>query len=116
MPSTTPDETQLAEGLNPAEAIGLLDDICREADLGVRLEQISRRFLGRPYVEGSLGGGADVPEVLRITLEAFDCVSYLEAVLALACSATLNAFVVTVRRIRYEREEIDWFHRNHYMT
>jgi len=116
MPSTTPDETQLAEGLNPAEAIGLLDDICREADLGVRLEQISRRFLGRPYVEGPLGGGADVPEVLRITLEAFDCVTYLEAVLALACSATLNDFVVTVRRIRYEREEIDWFHRNHYMT
>ena len=116
MPSTSPDETQLAEGLNEAELVGILDDINGEGDLGKRLERISKRFLGRPYVEGSLGGGAEVPEVLRITLEAFDCVTYLEVVLALACSATLNEFVSMIRRIRYERGEIDWSSRNHYMT
>jgi hypothetical protein len=116
MPRTSPDETQLAEGLNPAEAIAILDDTSGEADLGKRLDQISSRFLGRPYVEGSLGGSADVPEVLRITLDAFDCVTYLEAVLALAYSATLSEFVSTTRRIRYQRGEVDWFHRNHYMT
>jgi Protein of unknown function (DUF1460) len=116
MPSTTPDQTQLAEGLNEAELVGILDDINGEGDLGKRLERISKRFLGRPYLEGSLGGAADVPEVLRITLEAFDCVTYLEVVLALACSGTLNEFVSTIRRIRYERGEIDWSRRNHYMT
>jgi hypothetical protein len=116
MPGTTPDETQLAEGLDPLEANAILGDVSSDADLGMRIEQISRRFLGRPYVEGSLGGGVDVPEVLRITLGAFDCVTYLEAVLALAYSATLSEFVSTIRRIRYQRGEIDWFHRNHYMT
>ena len=115
MPSGLPDKTQLAEGLNPAEAIAILADISGEADLGKRLEQVSNRLLWRPYVEGSLGGGPGIPEVLRVTLEAFDCVTYLEVVLALACSGTLNEFVSTVRRIRYERGEIDWLHRNHYM-
>jgi hypothetical protein len=116
MPSATPDETQPAEGLNPSEAIAFLDDISGEADPGNRVEQISRRFLGRPYVECPLGGGVDLPEALRITLEAFDCVTYLEVVLALTCSGTLNEFVSTVRRIRYKRGDIDWLRRNHYMT
>ena len=116
MPGTTPDETQLAEGLNPAEAIRLLDDISSEADMGKRLEQISGRFLGRSYVDNPLGGGPGLSEVLRITLEAFDCVTYIEHVLALACSDTLNEFVSMVQRIRYAHGKIDWSHRNHYMT
>jgi D-alanyl-D-alanine carboxypeptidase/D-alanyl-D-alanine-endopeptidase (penicillin-binding protein 4) len=113
---SSPDDAQRPEGLNSAEVIGILDDTTREADLEARLEQISQRFLGRPYLECPLGGGPDLAEELRITLEGFDCVTYVEHVVALACSKTLNEFVSKVRRIRYEAGEIDWSRRNHYMT
>jgi hypothetical protein len=109
------DKTPVPEGLDVVEAAEILKDISGERDLKARLEFVSKRFLGRPYTELPLGGGPDVSEVLRITLEAFDCVTYFEHVLALACSATVSDFVSAVRRMRYERGEIHWVHRNHYM-
>jgi hypothetical protein len=110
------DETPIPEGLDVVEAAEILKDVSGERDLKARLENVSDRFLGRPYIERPLGGGPDVREDLRITLEAFDCVTYFEHVLSLACSSTVSEFVSNVRRMRYERGEIDWFHRNHYMS
>jgi len=109
------EETPIPEGLDVVEAEEILKDTSGERYLKVRLEYVSERFLGRPYAERPLGGGPNVREVLRITLEAFDCVTYFEHVLGLACSYTVGEFVSNVRRMRYERGEVDWFHRNHYM-
>ncbi|MEK6320534.1 MAG: N-acetylmuramoyl-L-alanine amidase-like domain-containing protein [Acidobacteriota bacterium] len=103
-------------GLDPAEAGRILTCADAETDFGERIGRISEFFLGRPYVEGSLGGGPDLPEELRVSLEAFDCVTYIETVLALARTQTTDEFVDTVRRIRYKDGRIDWFHRNHYMV
>jgi len=109
-------QTPISEGLDVVEVAEILGGISGERDLKARLENVSERFLGRPYVERPLGGGPEVAEVLRITLEAFDCVTYFEHVLALACSTTVTDFVSAVRRMRYEGGEIDWAHRNHYMS
>ena len=49
-------------------------------------------------------------------MKAFDCVTFIETVLALARSQTINEFVDTVRLIRYEGGEISWGCRNHYMV
>lgn len=103
-------------GLDAAEAESLLKAAAGEADLGKRLDHISGLLLGRPYVEGALGGGPQLPEQFRIALGAFDCVTFVETVLALAIARTIEEFVDTIRRIRYKEGEIDWFCRNHYMV
>jgi hypothetical protein len=102
--------------LDLAEASRILTDVYEETGFGERIASISQYFLGRPYVEGSLGGGPDLPEEFRVSLEAFDCVTYIEVVLALALAQTTDEFVNEIRRIRYQDGEVDWFHRNHYMV
>lgn len=102
--------------LDRAEAGRILKDAGGETDLGKRIDRISELFLGRPYAEGSLGGGADLPEEFRVSLDAFDCVTYIETVLALALAQTTEEFIDTLREIRYEGGRIDWFRRNHYMV
>lgn len=49
-------------------------------------------------------------------LDGFDCVTYMETVLALARADNVDEFVEWLRRVRYEDGEIDWRRRNHYMT
>jgi hypothetical protein len=103
-------------GLDPAEAERILKYAGSETNRGKRLDRISKLFLGRPYAEGSLGGGPQLAEEFRVSLNAFDCVTFMETVLALALAVTIDEFIDNVRRIRYEDGEIDWFHRNHYMV
>ena len=101
--------------LNTAEAARLLEAAGAEATLNNRIEYISRDFLGKPYVENSLVGGPETPEVLTISLEAFDCVTYIETVLGLAFSRSTTSFVTAIREMRYENGEVDWRRRNHFM-
>ena len=100
---------------NTAEAARLLDAMSGEESLSYRLDAISRSFLGRPYVENSLVGGPETTEVLTVSLEAFDCVTYIETVLGLAFSRNVSAAITTIREMRYEGGEVDWRRRNHFM-
>jgi N-acetylmuramoyl-L-alanine amidase-like len=106
----TPDE------LDADEAGRLLKETAGISDLGTRIEHISGLLLGRAYVEGSLGGGPQSPEELRISLRAFDCVTFIETVLGLALARTIERFIDAIHRIRYEAGEVDWVRRNHYMV
>lgn len=85
-------------------------------ELRKRIDNISAMLLGRPYVEGSLGGGPESPEEFRVSLTQFDCVTYMETVLALALAETVDEFFDALRRIRYDAGEISWARRNHYMV
>lgn len=111
-----PKEIRYPIGMDAAEVARILKDADAESDIGMRIDRISELFLGRSYIEGSLGGGPGVPEEFRVSLEAFDCVTYIETVLALASARTIDEFIDTIRRIRYEDGEISWFRRNHYMV
>ena len=104
-----------ASGLNADKAHSLLREAATRANLADRIEVISARFLGLPYLDNPLGGGPGSRESLTIPLEGFDCVTYIETVLAFAGSHSVEEFVDAVRRMRYEKGKIDWFHRNHYM-
>ena len=105
----------MASGLEAAKADRLLDEAAKEPALSDRIDAISARLLGHPYDANPLGGGPDSSETLTISLEGFDCVTYVETVLALAHARSVEEFVSSVRRMRYDRGIIDWFHRNHYM-
>ena len=98
-----------------AKAERLLDLASKEPTLAGRIDAVSARLLGARYETNPLGGGPEAAEELTISLEGFDCVTYVETVLALAQTGGVEEFVDAVRRLRYERGIIDWFHRNHYM-
>ncbi|MGB8682547.1 MAG: N-acetylmuramoyl-L-alanine amidase-like domain-containing protein [Candidatus Binatus sp.] len=81
-----------------------------------RIDVISRHFLGRPYKSNPLIGTADTPEVFTASLDGFDCVTYIETVVALYRSSNVDDFTNWLRKIRYDRGLIQWARRNHYMT
>jgi hypothetical protein len=102
--------------LNSVEAEQLLEEVSDTSSLSERIERISARFLGRPYFANPLEGGPDAPEVFKVSLEGFDCVTYIETTLALARSRAIDEFIVEMREMRYANGKIDFYHRNHYMV
>jgi hypothetical protein len=80
------------------------------------MDVLSCAFIGHPYKPNPLIGSAASDEVFTAALDGFDCVTYIETVLALARASTADDFIEGLRKIRYDRGRIDWKRRNHYMT
>ena len=83
---------------------------------GPRIEFLSRHFLGQPYQSNPLVGSATESEVFTVSLDSFDCVTYIETILALALSSKAGDFTEWLRKIRYQGGRVAWNRRNHYMT
>jgi hypothetical protein len=94
----------------------LLSKVKPYASAGSRIEILTRQFLGSPYQFPSLIGSSDTPEVFTVSFDTFDCVTYVEVVLALARASSVDDFTGWLRRIRYQGGRISWARRNHYMT
>jgi hypothetical protein len=82
---------------------------------GARIEAVSKEFLGLPY-SSTLIGSADEPEIFVASLDRFDCVTYIETVLSIACASNPSQFAEFLRHLRYDRGLVAWERRNHYMT
>jgi hypothetical protein len=83
---------------------------------GRGIELLSRHFLGCAYKPNPLIGSADSAEVFTAALDGFDCVTYVETIVALARASNADDFAEWLRKIRYEQGRIQWKRRNHYMT
>ena len=108
-----------AAPLSPADhrrVAGILAQLSGAAPLPVRLEQASRELLGVPYQTAPLRGSIDRPEEMVTRTDGFDCVTFLETVLALGLSAHPKQFAETLRAIRYQDGVVDFRARHHYMT
>lgn len=81
-----------------------------------RIDVLSRHFLGHPYKPHPLIGSPNIAEVFTAYLDGFDCVTYIETIVALARASNVDGFTGWLRKIRYERGRIQWERRNHYMT
>jgi hypothetical protein len=103
-------------GLNRRRVEQLLSQTKDDRAIDGRIEVISRHFLGRPYQTNPLIGSADSAEVFTASIDQFDCVTYIETVVALARASTVDGFIEWLRKIRYERGRIQWDRRNHYIT
>jgi hypothetical protein len=103
------------EGLETAEATELIERASGINDPGARIDFFSSVFMGRPYIDCLLGGGPELEEDFRATLRAFDCVTYIETVLALSLSTDLPRFAFELKHMRYDGGQVGWRHRNHYM-
>ena len=88
----------------------------RMPDLESRVRMVSGWFLGRPYEMNPLNGGPESLELFLISFDKFDCVTYVESVLALSCARTTARFFFELRHLRYMKGRVDWFSRNHFMT
>jgi hypothetical protein len=103
-------------GLSWRRAERLLAQAKEVVSIAGRVEILSRHFLGYPYKSNPLIGSADTAEVFSVSLDHFDCVTYLETILALARASDVDEFTACLRQIRYEHGRIRWELRHHYMT
>jgi hypothetical protein len=94
----------------------LLSKTKYDRSAGNRIDVLSRHFLGHSYQPNPLIGSANTAEVFTASLDGFDCVTYIETILALARSSNVDDFIEWLRKIRYEQGRIQWERRNHYTT
>lgn len=83
---------------------------------GRRIMGISASLLGRAYDARTLIGGPDQPEEFVARLDRFDCVTFVETVIALAGAADEAGYERRLRLIRYAGGRIGWRTRNHYFS
>jgi len=116
-----------AGGLAPASALTsnpvrdaritrLIGEASHLPAIGQRLAFISHALLGSPYRAYTLIGGPRQPERLVVRDDVFDCVTFLETVLAAARSHNVSQFQSQLRLIRYRDGEVEWSARNHYFA
>jgi cell wall-associated NlpC family hydrolase len=103
-------------GLSRQRVEQLLSETKYDRSAGSRIDVLSRRFLGHSYKPNPLIGSADTAEVFTASLDGFDCVTYIETIVALARASNVDDFTEWLRKIRYEGGRIQWERRNHYMT
>lgn len=103
-------------GLGRRHVQQLLSKARNDHSVRSRIEFFSRQFIGQPYKPDPLIGSADTPEVFTASLDGFDCVTYIETVVALALASSVDEVIDWLRRIRYQHGLIHWKRRNHYMT
>ena len=103
-------------GLNRRRVEQLLSKTKGDRSAAGRIEFLSRQFLGQSYEPNPLIGSASTAEEFTVSFEGFDCVTYIETVLALALASNVDDFTEWLRKIRYEGGRVEWERRNHYMT
>lgn len=79
------------------------------------LVEIGQRFIGKPYRANMLSNGN--PEVLVTSLEAFDCVTFVENSLAITyAKGNDSLYLKALRHVRYAGDSIQYEKRYHYFT
>jgi hypothetical protein len=126
-PPPTPAETAATPPSDPAtrETFERVAAFARENNLAERpigevVQALAERLLGTPYVEGRLDVGEE--EALVIDLTGFDCVTYVENVLAMAQAVkagdvTYDAYAANLEALRYRGGALDGYcSRLHYFS
>lgn len=83
-----------------------------------RLDYYSAQLKGRPYQLGPTGEGmgASLEKGPLMNMAAFDCVTYLEHVMALASASAGDSVFTELQKVRYVNGQIDYAMRKHYFV
>jgi N-acetylmuramoyl-L-alanine amidase-like len=81
-----------------------------------RIDFISGKLIGVRYQANTLIGSPTLPERFVVRDDAFDCVTFCEVVLAAAIARDFVEFETLLRRIRYDRGNVQYNQRNHYFA
>jgi len=99
------------------EAQALMDKFQSYQAPDIRIDLISKNFLGLPYGQGGpLGEGPDgrFDRDPLYRFDTFDCTTFVETVIGLAITQNVDSFEIKMNDIRYENGEIDYLKRNHF--
>lgn len=83
-----------------------------------RIHAISAKLRGTPYMLGALGEGrnARYDQYPLFRLDAFDCETYVDTVLAIAFAQNEQTFKQCIRNIRYHNGTVNYLTRNHFAS
>lgn len=101
-----------------AEFEHLLRHFAGYRDFVQRLELFSQYFMDRPYLVGALGEGehGDFDQSPLYRTDAFDCLTYVNTVLALVRSDNLMSFRRELLQINYAESKPRYENRLHFMA
>ncbi len=85
-------------------------------DAAGRIDFLSRNFLDLDYVESTLIGGINIPEVFMINLKGVDCFTFIDYIEAMRLSGSFPEFKVNLRKVRYKSGIVAFEDRNHFFT
>lgn len=110
-------------------ALGLVSDITEHqfknlqkksppSSLTDRIVFFSALFLDKPYIFHSLGEGpqGEFDQASLYRFDGFDCLTYVETVLALSFSSQPQSFKQCLNQIRYEKGRVQFLNRNHFTS
>jgi hypothetical protein len=107
---------RLAYSGESPDAVRAMLEHSSQKSFSERMDLFSSAFLGLPYRHGALGEGPsgrfDRDPLYRF--DAFDCMTFVETVLALSLSSEFSEFERTLSRIRYRGGNVDYLSRNHF--
>ena len=81
-----------------------------------RIKFLSDQFLGVAYMEATLAGGRDIPEILVVNLEGIDCFTFIDYVEAMRMSHSFYDFLKNLVRVRYKSGDVSFSSRKHFFT
>jgi hypothetical protein len=111
---TQPGTTQPNIGAIPQDILVVAERVSGQP-LPQRMGAISAALLGRPYVSDPMGEGAGADADPFARYDAFDCLTFVEEVLALSLALD-PAHAASVRdSLRYGDGPRDYVHRRHFM-
>ncbi|MCB9674995.1 MAG: DUF1460 domain-containing protein [Alphaproteobacteria bacterium] len=87
----------------------------RNLPLAERIDRVSESMLGHPYVNDPLGEGRGVDRDPPVRYDAYDCLTFVEEVLALSLGGDPDHAAEVRLALRYDEGEIDYARRNHFM-
>ena len=100
----------------------VMPDSIREAaissqnlEIGPRMEEVSRPFIGLPYVLDPMGESVGVDPDPLIRYDAFDCLTFVEEVLALSLSFSPESADINRLHLRYFDGVVHYRTRKHFM-
>jgi hypothetical protein len=110
-----PDAPVVDEGAIPAELVRIAREV-RDRPIGERMAAISAPLLGTPYLNDAAGEGFGKDPDPPARYDAFDCLTFVEEVLALALAGDPTGAPAIRRQLRYAGgAPVDYDNRNHFM-
>lgn len=97
------------------DAIWQVAEAQRHRPLVERMQAVSGALLGRPYTADPLGEGQGPDADPLVRYDTFDCLTYVEEVLALSMAGDITDVARIRNGLRYGPEPVSYVARNHFM-
>lgn len=113
-PAQADDPVPYDVGIVPQSIVEIAEDV-RDLPLGERMDHISRPMRGMPYQIDAIGEGVAPDADPPARYDAFDCLTFVEEVLALAIPPDPLSAPMIRNQLRYTNATPSYVNRRHFM-